>query len=126
MPTTGSPPRRRRSRRSRWRWPHGSARRFPRSALSPGSQRKRGSMRGGAVDTLVVTATNPVFTAPYDLNFAKALDRVPNAIYRGLYYDETSQRCAWFVPATHPLEEWGDARAGDGTVTFLQPLVQPL
>jgi len=83
-------------------------------------------MRGGAVDTLVVTAANPVFSAPYDLNFAKALDRVPNAIYRGLYYDETSQRCAWFVPATHPLEEWGDARAGDGTATFLQPLVQPL
>jgi Fe-S-cluster-containing dehydrogenase component len=83
-------------------------------------------MRGGDVDTLVVTAANPVFSAPYDLNFAKALDRVPNAIYRGLYYDETSQRCAWFVPATHPLEEWGDARAGDGTVTFLQPLVQPL
>ncbi|HWE22715.1 MAG TPA: 4Fe-4S dicluster domain-containing protein, partial [Myxococcales bacterium] len=83
-------------------------------------------MRRGSVDTLVVTAANPVFTAPYDLNLAKALDSVPNAIYRGLYYDETSQRCAWFIPATHPLEEWGDARAPDGTVTFLQPLVQPL
>jgi Fe-S-cluster-containing dehydrogenase component len=83
-------------------------------------------MRSGAVDTLFVTAANPAFTAPYDLNFAKALDRVPNAVYRGLYYDETSQRCAWFIPATHPLEEWGDARADDGTVTFLQPLVQPL
>src|SRR5437763_4535455 len=83
-------------------------------------------MRRGAVDTLVVTASNPVFTAPYDLNFGKALDNVPNAIYRGLYYDESSQRCAWFVPATHSLEEWGDARADDGTVTFLQPLVQPL
>ncbi|HYZ87932.1 MAG TPA: Fe-S-cluster-containing hydrogenase [Myxococcales bacterium] len=83
-------------------------------------------MRRGTVDTLVITASNPVFTAPYDLNFAKALDAVPNAIYRGLYYDETSQRCPWFIPATHPLEEWGDARADDGTVTFLQPLIQPL
>jgi len=83
-------------------------------------------IRAGAVDTLVVTAANPVHTAPYELNLAKALDSVPNSIYRGLYQDETSQRCGWFVPATHPLEDWGDARAHDGTVTFLQPLVQPL
>ena len=83
-------------------------------------------IRSGSVDTLVVTAANPVHTAPYDLNLAKALDAVPNSIYRGMYEDETSRRCAWFVPATHPLEEWGDSRAHDGTVTFLQPLVQPL
>ncbi|HMC36065.1 MAG TPA: molybdopterin oxidoreductase, partial [Myxococcales bacterium] len=83
-------------------------------------------IRSGAVDTLVVTAANPLHTAPYELNLATALDAVPNSIYRGLYQDETAQRCAWFIPATHPLEEWGDARAHDGTVTFLQPLVQPL
>ncbi|HYV67348.1 MAG TPA: Fe-S-cluster-containing hydrogenase [Myxococcales bacterium] len=83
-------------------------------------------IRSGAVDTLVVTAVNPVHTAPYDLNLAKALDAVPNSIYRGLYQDETAQRCAWFIPATHSLEEWGDSRAHDGTITFVQPLVQPL
>jgi len=83
-------------------------------------------IRSGTVDTLVVTAVNPVHTAPYDLNLATAFDAVPNSIYRGLYEDETSKRCAWFVPATHPLEEWGDARAHDGTVTFVQPLLQPL
>jgi Fe-S-cluster-containing dehydrogenase component len=83
-------------------------------------------MRRGAVDTLVVTAANPAFSAPYDLNFATALDGVPNVIYRGLYYDETSRRSSWFIPATHPLEEWGDARAHDGTITFVQPLIQPL
>ena len=83
-------------------------------------------IRSGTVDTLVVTAANPVHGAPYELNLAKALDSVPNSIYRGLYQDETSQRCAWFVPATHPFEEWGDARAHDGTVTFVQPLIQPL
>ena len=77
-------------------------------------------IRSGAVDTLVVTAANPLHTAPYELNLATALDAVPNSIYRGLYQDETAQRCAWFIPATHPLEEWGDARAHDGTVTFLQ------
>ena len=30
------------------------------------------------------------------------------------------------LPALHPLESWGDARAHDGTVTFVQPLIAPL
>ena len=83
-------------------------------------------IRAGKVDTLVVTAANPVYSAPYDLNFGTALASVRNSVYRGLYYDETSDRAGWFLPATHPLEAWGDARAHDGTVSFVQPLIQPL
>src|SRR5207245_4161979 len=83
-------------------------------------------IRAGKVDTLVITAANPVYSAPYDLNFGTAIASVPNSVYRGLYYDETSDRAGWFVPATHPLESWGDARAHDGTVSFIQPLIQPL
>jgi molybdopterin-containing oxidoreductase family iron-sulfur binding subunit len=44
----------------------------------------------------------------------------------GLYEDETAARCHWHVPAAHPLEAWSDARAADGTVTILQPLLAPL
>ena len=29
-------------------------------------------------------------------------------------------------PETHPLESWGDARSFDGTVTLMQPLIEPL
>ncbi len=32
----------------------------------------------------------------------------------------------WHVPETHYLETWSDARAGDGTVTICQPLIEPL
>src|SRR5438270_231037 len=35
-------------------------------------------------------------------------------------------RAGWVLPALHPLESWGDARAHDGTVTFVQPLISPL
>ncbi|HEX4385192.1 MAG TPA: Fe-S-cluster-containing hydrogenase [Myxococcales bacterium] len=83
-------------------------------------------MRAGAVDTLVITAWNPVYGAPFDLNFGKALSQVKSSVYRSLYEDETSTRAGWTLPALHPLETWGDARAHDGTVSFVQPLIAPL
>jgi len=83
-------------------------------------------MRSGAVDTLVITAWNPVYGAPADLNFSKALSLVPHSVYRTLHYDETADRAEWVIPSLHPLESWGDARAHDGTVTFQQPLISPL
>ena len=83
-------------------------------------------MRAGKVDTLCITARNPVYGAPVDLDLPGALEKVPTAIYHALHEDETAPRCAWFIPAAHPLESWGDARAADGTVSICQPLVSPL
>jgi len=79
----------------------------------------------GAVDTLLVTAWNPAYSAPADIDVAAML-RGCNSIYRSLFDDETARHVTWFVPATHELEEWGDARAVDGTVSLRQPLIQPL
>jgi molybdopterin-containing oxidoreductase family iron-sulfur binding subunit len=80
----------------------------------------------GTVDTLVITASNPVYTAPVDFKLAQLLPRVPNAIYHTLYDDETAAVCSTLIPATHPLETWGDSRALDGTVSIVQPLIAPL
>jgi Fe-S-cluster-containing dehydrogenase component len=44
----------------------------------------------------------------------------------GLYDDETSLLCHWHVPAAHFLESWSDARASDGSITVIQPLIAPL
>jgi molybdopterin-containing oxidoreductase family iron-sulfur binding subunit len=83
-------------------------------------------VRAGAVDTLVITAYNPVYTAPADLALDQLCAKVPNVIYRGLFDDETARSAGWFLPATHELEAWGDARAADGTISFQQPLITPL
>src|SRR5262249_53974643 len=83
-------------------------------------------IRAGQVDTLLVTAYNPGYTAPDDLDFAGLAKKVPNLIYRGLFDDETTRCSTWFVPATHELEQWGDTRAADGTIGFQQPLINPL
>ncbi len=80
----------------------------------------------GGVDTLVITASNPVYGAPVDYKLAKLLERVPNSIYHALYEDETAAACKTIIPAAHPLESWGDLRATDGTVSIVQPLIAPL
>jgi molybdopterin-containing oxidoreductase family iron-sulfur binding subunit len=80
----------------------------------------------GQVETLVITARNPVYTAPADLKFDKLLARVPTTIYHAMYEDETAAVCTHIVPAAHPFETWGDTRATDGTVTITQPLIAPL
>ncbi|APR75845.1 Fe-S-cluster-containing hydrogenase components 1 [Minicystis rosea] len=80
----------------------------------------------GTVDTLVVLEANPVYAAPAGADFASLLAHVPTTVRAGLYEDETALRCQWFVPILHYLESWGDARAYDGTVSFIQPLVRPL
>ena len=85
-----------------------------------------GEMRAGKVELLVIVGSNPVYAAPADLDFAAALDKVPLRIHHGLYLDETAERCHWHLPASHPLESWGDLRAVDGTVSIVQPLIAPL
>ncbi|HVT03536.1 MAG TPA: TAT-variant-translocated molybdopterin oxidoreductase [Thermoanaerobaculia bacterium] len=83
-------------------------------------------METGAVEALIIIGGNPVFAAPADLNFAHGLERVPFRAHLSHYYDETSALCQWHVPRTHYLEEWSDARAHDGTVSIVQPLIAPL
>ena len=49
-----------------------------------------------------------------------------NAIHVSLHVNETSLLCDWHIPEPHFFEDWGDARAFDGTITILQPLIEPL
>ena len=80
----------------------------------------------GEVDTLVITAWNPVYTAPADLKLAEALRKIPNVIYHGQFEDETASYTHWYLPATHELESWGDSANPDGVVAVQQPLIAPL
>jgi MoCo/4Fe-4S cofactor protein with predicted Tat translocation signal len=83
-------------------------------------------MDAGNVKALVILGGNPVFDAPADFNFHAALTKVPFRAHLSPYYDETSMLCQWHVPEVHYLETWGDARAHDGTVSIIQPLIAPL
>jgi MoCo/4Fe-4S cofactor protein with predicted Tat translocation signal len=85
-------------------------------------------MNARKVDLLIILGGNPAYDAPADLNFADALKsgKVPLRVHHGLYQNETAELCQWHVDQTHELEAWGDARAYDGTVSIIQPLIAPL
>jgi MoCo/4Fe-4S cofactor protein with predicted Tat translocation signal len=84
------------------------------------------AMRAGEVESLVIISGNPVYTAPHELSFAEALRNVKWSVHLSGYVDETSLHCHWHVPEAHYLESWLDARAFDGTVSIVQPLIAPL
>ena len=83
-------------------------------------------MNAGKVDLLLMVGGNPVYDAPADQDFTKAMNNVPLRVHLGLYDDETASQSHWHIPQAHPLETWSDARAFDGTVTIMQPLIAPL
>jgi MoCo/4Fe-4S cofactor protein with predicted Tat translocation signal len=84
-------------------------------------------MRAGKVDLLLILGGNPVYDAPADFDFASVLkSNTALKLYLGSHRNETAELCQWHVPEAHYLESWSDARAYDGTVSIIQPLIEPL
>jgi MoCo/4Fe-4S cofactor protein with predicted Tat translocation signal len=85
-------------------------------------------IRSGKVDLLLILGGNPAYDAPAELEFASALksNAVNMKVYLGSHRNETAELCQWHVPEAHYLESWSDARAYDGTVSIVQPLIEPL
>lgn len=84
------------------------------------------AIHSGEVDSLIVLDANPIYSAPADLAFTEAFKQVPWRLHWGSYNDETGRLSHWHIPAVHALESWADARAYDGTVGLVQPLIHPL
>ncbi len=83
-------------------------------------------LAAGKVDWLVCLNTNPVYSAPAEYDFASLLMKVNTIVHLGQYVDETGAIAHWQIPAAHYLESWSDARAYDGTVSIVQPMIDPL
>jgi MoCo/4Fe-4S cofactor protein with predicted Tat translocation signal len=90
-------------------------------------------LNAGKVDWLVMLNTNPIYDAPADLEFAAAFEKAfpafnssGVAVHVGSHVNETGLISHWHVPTSHYLESWSDARSYDGTVSIVQPLIDPL
>ena len=83
-------------------------------------------MDAGKVETLVMFGSNPVYDAPHDFDFTSKLKKVTTSVQISSHFDETAQYCQWHIAESHFLETWGDARAFEGTVSVIQPLIAPL
>ena len=81
----------------------------------------------GRVEMLVIVGGNPAYNTPADLKLDQnRLFKTKLRIHLSSHKDETSELCHWHVPEAHYLESWGDTRSFDGTVTIVQPLIEPL
>jgi len=84
------------------------------------------ALERGEVGTLLVLGVDPLYDAPAELRLSTLLPLAKRRVYSGLWENQTSKACEWFVPGVHYLEQWGDGRAYDGTVSLIQPLIRPL
>ena len=80
----------------------------------------------GTVELLLIMGGNPAYDAPADLGFPVIIRKAKTSVHMAVHSDETAAYCDWLVPESHFLETWGDARAFDGTITILQPLIETL
>ncbi len=82
---------------------------------------------GGAVKMLAILGGNPVYNTPADLKLnADRMNKIPLRVHLGQHLDETGELCQWHISEKHFLEMWSDTRAYDGTVSIVQPLIDPL
>ena len=104
------------------------ARRFRCPAIRSATSRALvADLNAGKVDWLVILNSNPIYSAPADLGFQRRLlDKAKIVAHLGSHYDETGHLAHWHIPAAHYLESWSDARAYDGTVSIVQPMIDPL
>ena len=84
------------------------------------------AMHSGQVKALVILGVNAAYYAPADIRFGEGMAKVPFVAHFGSYFDETAQRAHWHANAAHYLESWSDVRASDGTISIVQPMIDPL
>jgi molybdopterin-containing oxidoreductase family iron-sulfur binding subunit len=83
-------------------------------------------LNAGKVDWLIILNSNPVYDAPADFDFKAALAKAKVSVHLGSHIGETGFETIWHIPAAHYLESWSDVRSYDGTVSIVQPLIDPL
>ncbi len=84
------------------------------------------AMVSGELETMIVFGGNPMIDAPADLDFVAGAERVRNFVHLSSHLDETSSAAGWHINRAHYLESWGEARAVDGTISVIQPMISPL
>ena len=83
-------------------------------------------MAAGQVPMLIVRHANPAYTSAPGVGFAAAMDKVPFKVSFSSVPDETTSRCDLVLPDHHALESWGDAEPVAGTLSLLQPTMDPV
>lgn len=84
------------------------------------------AMASGDIRGLLILGGNPAYNAPADVPLTDLLPKLEFSAHLGLYENETSRCCGWYLPQAHFLESWGDTLAWDGTYAAVQPTIEVL
>ncbi|MCC6445726.1 MAG: 4Fe-4S dicluster domain-containing protein [Armatimonadetes bacterium] len=80
-----------------------------------------GAMESGHIDLLVISGANPAYALASSDRFRQALQRVPMVVSLSPFMDETTALAHWALPASTPMESWGDYRPYPDIVNIMQP-----
>lgn len=80
-------------------------------------------MTSGAVDAVIISGVNPVYSVP---GFAEAISKVSLKISMADRPDETSEICDYVAPNHFFLEGWNDFEPTTGVYALAQPCIKPL
>jgi MoCo/4Fe-4S cofactor protein with predicted Tat translocation signal len=83
-------------------------------------------MKQGAVKTLIIYRSNPIYALSADFGFADALKKVNTVIYAGETMDETAINAHFVATDNHALETWNDSEFSKGVVALHQPLIRTM
>ncbi len=80
----------------------------------------------GNVGALLVYDCNPVYSYADGKKLGEAIAKLPVSISFNGTLDETAENCKYIIPSHHWLESWGDAEPKTGSISLIQPLINPL
>ncbi|MCB0325730.1 MAG: TAT-variant-translocated molybdopterin oxidoreductase, partial [Bdellovibrionales bacterium] len=80
----------------------------------------------GQISRLLTLEANPAYSAPGDVHIREMFEQLDFSVHLGLEFDETAALSTLHLPASHPLETWGDARSFTGLASIVQPVLRPL
>ncbi|RMH60399.1 MAG: molybdopterin oxidoreductase [Zetaproteobacteria bacterium] len=84
----------------------------------------------GAIDTVVVYGSNPLYQAPKALGFEQAWSKAKMRVAFSMFPDETTMASDLVLPIHSYLEEWNTSMpayaAEDGVLNIQQPVMNPV
>jgi len=83
-------------------------------------------LKAGAVDVVILSNVNPVYSLPNGNEFAEALKKAKLSVAFALKEDETAAVATVAAAAPHYLESWGDVSVAKGYYAITQPTIRPL
>ncbi|HEX2934787.1 MAG TPA: molybdopterin-dependent oxidoreductase [Bacteroidales bacterium] len=72
---------------------------------------------------LFIHNCNPVYSIP---GIERLIERAATVVFIGHQPNETAVLADWILPSHYPLEDWGDYEPWQGTISLIQPTMQPI